>query len=414
MYKAILANKPFLFILITALLSVLGIGVIIPVLPFIVGLYVPSGNETIIAWYIGLLTSIYAFCQFFAAPVLGALSDKFGRRPILLICQAGSAIGYVLFGIGGALWVLFLGRIIDGITGGDIATAFAYVADVTEPRERGKYYGIIGATVGFGFILGPTIGGLVSHISLSAPLFLAAGLTIINMVYGYFVLPETLSKKNRMSDFSLHHLNPFTQIAYIFQNNLLKILMIVGGFYYLAFSMMSGIASVFFKDTFNWSPTNIGLYFLVLGIGDMFTQGYLSGKLMNKFGVIKLVLAGFVITAIAFAINSFLAIFPIVLFAWLYIVIYALGSGMFEPAFGGLISGAASPQEQGRIQGASQSVQSIFRIIGPLLAAFLYGFSHSLPWVGAVLLSVAGAVVLTNNQKEIKSHLKKLEFHEHA
>src|ERR1700733_9251365 len=143
MYKTIFANKPFLFILITAFLSILGIGLIIPVLPFVVGQYVDPKHVGEIAWYVGLLTSLYALCQFFAAPVLGALSDRYGRRPVLLLCLFGSAIGYILFGIGGSLTVLFIARAIDGITGGDISTVIAYIADVTEPQERGKYFGIV-------------------------------------------------------------------------------------------------------------------------------------------------------------------------------------------------------------------------------------------------------------------------------
>lgn len=408
MDKSILKNHPFLFILFTAFLSVLGIGLIIPVIPFIVGKYVGENNTNQIAFFVGVITSLYAFCQFFAAPVLGALSDKFGRRPVLLFCLLGSAIGYILFGIGGSIAVLLISRVIDGITGGDISTAMAYVADVTEPRERGKYFGVVGAVAGLGFILGPSLGGIVAHISLSAPLYLAAGLTILNMLYGYFVLPESLTKNNRISDFSLHHLNPFVQISYILKNNLIRVLMIVGAFYYFAFSQMISIASVFFKDTFHWTPGNIGAYFFVLGIGDMISQGFLAGKLVEKFGTVKIVLAGFIITAIAFGINAFLPIFPVVLFAYIYIVIYALGSGFFEPAFGGLISSAASPQEQGRVQGASQSLQSITRIIGPLFAAALYSISHSLPWISCVVFSIIGAIYLVQQRGKIFKHLATL------
>src|SRR5260221_7920367 len=160
MDKSVFQNKPFLFILFTAFLSILGIGIIIPVIPFIVAKYVKSPNE--IAFQVGLLVSLYSFCQFFAAPVLGALSDKYGRRPVLLLCLLGSAIGYILFGIGGSLAILFIARAIDGITGGDISTVIAYVADVTKPQDRGKYFGIVGATIGLGFIIGPTVGGLMS------------------------------------------------------------------------------------------------------------------------------------------------------------------------------------------------------------------------------------------------------------
>lgn len=411
MDKSIFANKPFLFILFTGFLSILGIGVIIPVIPFIVEKYVDPAHTNEIAVYVGLLVSLYSFCQFFAAPVLGALSDKYGRRPVLLLCLFGSAIGYILFGIGGSLTVLFIARAIDGITGGDVSTVIAYVADVTKPQERGKYFGVVGATIGLGFMLGPTIGGLVASISLSAPVFLAAGFTIINMIYGYFVLPESLDKQHRMADFSLHHLNPFLQLNNILKNNILKALLITGFFYFFAFSELTSIITVFFKDTFHWTPGNIGLYFFVLGMGDIFTQGYLTGKLLPKFGPVKLAFAGFITTGIAYLINSVIPVFSYVFLAYVYIVIYAVGSGLFEPSFGGLLSGVAGPQEQGRVQGASQSMQSITRIIAPLLAAFLYQFNHSLPWISCVLCSLIGAVCLFKFKKDIASHLHTSSHH---
>ncbi|HYM64936.1 MAG TPA: MFS transporter [Candidatus Sulfotelmatobacter sp.] len=409
MDRSVFRNRPFLFILFTAFLAVLGFGVIIPVVPFIVQKYVASGNTGQVALYVGLLTSVYSVCQFFAAPVFGALSDRFGRRPILLFCLGGSAVGYILFGIGGSLAILFASRIIDGITGGDLGAAFAYVADVTEPQERGKYYGVIGATVGIGFIVGPTVGGLLSQISLSAPVFFAAGLCIISMIYGYFVLPESLKKENRTSDFSMHHLNPFIQIRYILKKPVMRSLMIVGFFYFFAFSQMAGgFVSVFFKDVLHWTPKDLGFFFLVLGIGDTFTQGFLTGRLLPKFGTMKLVFSGFLLTGFAFFMNIFLPVFPYLAFTVVYIIIYAIGSGLFEPSFGGLVSSVASPQEQGRVQGASQSIQSICRILGPITAAFLYQINASLPWVSCVIFSLLGTYFLYMHRKNISSHIQSL------
>ena len=352
-----------------------------------------------IAFNVGLLISLYAFCQFFGAPVLGALSDKFGRRPVLLLCQLGSAIGYILFGMGTGLWMLFLGRIIDGFTGGDISTIFAYMADITDPKDRGRNYGIIGAIIGVGFILGPTIGGLVSTISLSAPFYLAAILTIINMIFGYFVLPESLDKKHRTSDFTIHHLNPFTQLQYSLSKPTFNIILIIGFFYFLPFAQLQGIAGVFLKDVMHYSATNIGLLFLLIGVFDIITQGFLSGKLMPKYGEKNLVIAGLAFVGVAYCFNAALLLFPFLAVNVIGTIIYALGSGFFEPAFGALVSHSAGPHEQGRIQGASSSMQSLTRIIGPLLASFLYTFGASWPYIVCVILSFAGIGVVMKYKK---------------
>lgn len=400
--NSIFKNKRFLFILFSSFLSIMGIGIIIPVVPFIVEKYIPNHNVNQIALSVGLLTSLYAFCQFFASPVLGALSDRFGRRPVLLLCLLGSAVGYTLFGIGGSLGILYAARVIDGITGGDISTIFAYVADITEPKDRGKYYGTIGATIGFGFMIGPTLGGLLSHFGLSAPLYFAAGVTLLNMTFGYFVLPESLSKENRIKNFSLQHLNPTGELNKVLQQTHIRTLLTVGAYYYLPFALMSGIMSVYYKDVLHWTPSNIGFIFLILGIGDMFTQGFLSGKLLPKFGEIKLVAAGFLLTGLAFATIAFLPYYPFSLLVYIYILIYALGSGLFEPSFSALVSHSAAPQEQGRVQGATQSMESIARIIGPLLAAFVYQFSQNFPFVIGAVLSFMGIFYLSQHKSKIK------------
>ena len=405
MDKSVLSNKPFLFILFTGFLAVMGIGIIIPVIPFIVSKYVDPHQASQVALLVGLLTSLYSFCQFFSAPVMGALSDKYGRRPVLLWSLLCSAAGYILFGIGGSLWILFLSRIIDGLSGGQLGAAMAYIADIVKPQERGKYFGVMGATVGLGFMLGPSLGGIVSHISLSAPLFLAAGLSLLNFVFGYLILPESLDKSNRMTDFSVRHLNPFRQLQYIYRHSLLRHLMFVGFFYFFAFAELQGITSVFYKDTLHWDATHIGFYFLLLGLGDMFTQGFLTGKLLPKLGALRLVLGGFLVTAFAYFINSIIPIYPVAALVFIYVLIYSLGSGFFEPSFGHLVSGAASPQEQGRVQGASQSMQSVTRIIGPVFAGLLYQLYPGLPWITCVAFSLIGGILLYQNQSQINKHI---------
>ncbi len=391
--------------MITTFLAVMGIGIIIPVVPFLVSKYMPGASNAAIALNVGLLFSVYSVCQFFAAPGLGALSDKYGRRPVLLACLVGSAFGYLLFGIGGSLTILFIGRIIDGLTGGDLGTIFAYVADVTKPEERGQVYGIIGALIGVGFMIGPSIGGFTSLISLNAPFYLAAIITLANAIFGYFVLPESLKKENRMADFSLHHLNPFGTLLSVLSNVTVRTVLLIGFFYFLPFAALQGIGGIYSKDILHWTPANIGIFFMIIGLVDIITQGFLSGKLIPKFGELHLVLTGLVITGIAYLCNAALLYYPVTWFAYLSVIIFAFGSGLLEPSLGGLISRAASPSEQGRVQGANQSLQSITRIIGPLMATYLYGFMPNLPYLLCVALSIVAFFFVYTQKKIILAHI---------
>jgi DHA1 family tetracycline resistance protein-like MFS transporter len=378
------------FILFTTFLAFMGFSIIIPVLPFIVKKYLPSGNINDIAWYVGVLMSIYALCQFISAPGLGALSDRFGRRPILLISLFGSVIGYILLGIGGSLWILFLGRIIDGLTGGNISTIYSYIADITEPKDRGKYFGMLGAAGGVGFMLGPAIGGVTSLISLSAPLYLAAAITFINIIWGYFVLPESINEDHRVKKLNLLHLNPFTQFNHIFSVTALKWLFSISFLFFLGLMAMQGNASVYFHDIFKWNPSQISIVFFLVGLIDIISQGFLVRKLLPLYGDFKVALMGLTLAFIGFLIYALLSFFhsPVLLFVG--VVILITGDGLIEPSLSGLISNAVGPQMQGRVQGANQGMQSIARIIGPLYAAFVYQNWKGLPYLsGAFLVFIA-------------------------
>jgi MFS transporter, DHA1 family, tetracycline resistance protein len=202
-------------LLVIALLNTMGLTIILPLVPFLTLQYL--AHPTNLAAIVGWLAAAYGLCQLIAAPGLGVLSDRFGRRPILFICLLGSAIGYLIFGLGGALWLLFLGRIIDGLTGGNISILFGYIADITEPEDRGKYFGMLGSAAGVGSLIGPALGGLLATINYRAPFLAAAGLLLLTLVWGYFLLPESLDNKHRITSIAVSELNPLKQLASAFR-----------------------------------------------------------------------------------------------------------------------------------------------------------------------------------------------------
>ncbi len=392
---------PMAFIAISMFLNFLGFTIIIPVIPFLIEKYVDPSS---LGLYVGLIMSAYAFCQFFAAPVLGALSDRFGRRPILLLSLFGSVIGYIVFGLGGALWVLFLGRIIDGLTGGNISTMFAYVADIAKPQERGKFYGILGAAGGFGFMLGPVIGGIAATFSLTMPLYVAAAVTFANMCWGYFVLPESLAKESRTPTFEWKHLNPFAPFSHIFTSMTLRILFTASFLFYFAGTAFQSNISVFLKQILHFGPTDIGIILFVVGVMDIFTQGFLTAKLLPRFGEKNLAFVGLLVNAIGFVMIAMVAFFPSVALIYTAIIIFNLGDGLFQPSLNSLISNAAVPGTQGRVQGASQGMQSVARVLGPLLGAWLFLYGESVPYFSGACLILLGLVILFTFRKKVVAH----------
>lgn len=381
------------FMLLTAFLSTMGIGIISPVLPFIVQQYLP--NQDTVATVIGWLISLYAICQFIAAPGLGALSDRFGRRPILLLCLFGSALGYALFGWGGALWVLFLGRIIDGLTGGNFSILAAYVSDVTAPEERGSYFGKFGAAAGVGFIVGPVIGGFAARWGYQAPVYVAAALTLFNMLWGYFFLAESLPAAQRNAHVGLSHLNPLTQLRGVFAIVQLRWLLLISFLYAFPFAILQSTSSVLIKDSLAWDADGIGLVFLMLGVMDIVVQGGLVSFLLPRLGERKVALLGLVSLVLANSLYALLPSLPSAALLFGSVFIYGLGSGLIEPALRGLLSQAAGAGEQGVVQGGAQSLQSLAMVIGPLVGGLLYAqVGHAAPYWLNALISGGTLVVL--------------------
>ncbi|HEU5376932.1 MAG TPA: MFS transporter, partial [Ktedonobacteraceae bacterium] len=316
---------------------------------------------------------------------------RFGRRPLLMICLLGSVAGYIMFGIGGALWILFLSRIIDGLTGGNFSILLAYVGDVIAPEERGKYFGIFGAAGGIGFIIGPVIGGLVSNAGYQWPAYLVAALTALNLIWGYFYLPESLKKEHRIAQIKWADLNPLKQMGGVLNVPLLRWLLLAGFFYALPFAVLQSNLIVLVIDTLNWTPAAMGLTYTLLGVLDILMQGVLFGRLQPIFGEVRLTIAGLICEIAAFFVFGLLAFIhsPIVLLAG--IILFGVGSGLFEPAISGLVSVAAGPEQQGVVQGSNQSLQSLARILGPLAGGVIYEqLGHATPyWSGALLAGLA-------------------------
>src|SRR5258708_6982174 len=386
-------RKAIIFILISAFLGSMGIGLLNPVAPFLVARYTnDSANAGII---LGWLTSVYAICQFIAAPGLGALSDRFGRRPILLICVLGSAVGYLVMGIGGALWVLFMGRIIDGITGGNISVAFAYIADITPPGQRGKFYGWIGAVFGVGFILGPALGGLVARLGIEAPLYVAAAVTFANVLYGLVAMPESLSAAQRTTSIRIAQLNPLSILREVFNIPQLRWLFIAIFLYSLPFAALQTNLGLFAKDSLNWDATATGAIFAFVGITDIVVQGLLLQQLINRFGESRVVIGGLLSEFIGYLLMASIIVVHSSVPLIAGVIIFAMGDGLLGPSLTGLISRAAGQRSQGQVQGGSQSIQLLARISGPLLGGLLYdGLGHASPYlIGALIVVIAMGLI---------------------
>lgn len=371
----------------TIFLDLLGVGILVPVIPFLVRQFDSD------ALTVGLLALCFSAAQFVCSPALGVLSDRYGRRPVLLLSLLGTALGYVMFGMAGSLLMLFLARLLDGATGGNISTAQAYIADITPPQDRAKNFGLVGAAFGLGFIIGPALGGLLAKISLSAPAYAAAVLTLMTVGFSYFFLPETLRPETRRTAaIGLTDLNPFTQGLRALQRKELLPLMLAVFILNFAFSGLQTNFAVYTADKLGMGPEANAAVFAYIGVIAVLMQSVVVRRLSKRFSDHVLATAGLGLMAAGFLATAFAATIPVL---YLACTLTPVGSGLTTPTLTSMISKLVSSREQGWILGASQSFASLARIAGPVWAGLVYDYiSLGAPyWTGAICLVLTLAVV---------------------
>ncbi|MDQ3228377.1 MAG: TCR/Tet family MFS transporter [Pseudomonadota bacterium] len=356
------------FIFITVLIDVLAFGLIIPVLPHLIQDFV-GGSTTHAAYWVGIFGTVFAAIQFVTAPIQGALSDRYGRRPVILLSCLGLGLDFILMAVANSLPLLLLGRVISGITSASFTTANAYVADVTEPAQRAKSFGFIGAAFGVGFILGPLLGGWLGSIDLRLPFWFAAGLALLNFVYGWFVLPESLPPQRRSPKFDWSHANPFGSMVLLKRYPQVLGLAAVVFIANLAHYVYPSIFVLFADYQYDWGPREVSWVLALVGVFSVLVNAVLVGKMVQWLGERRALILGLVCGVIGFTIYGFAGV------GWIFLVGLPISAlwALAAPATQALITQQVGADVQGRIQGALMSLVSLAGIIGPAIFAGAFG-----------------------------------------
>ncbi len=386
------------FILLTLFIDILGIGIVIPVLPELVKSFVDEQTE-VAAWYVGIIAATYSLMQFLCAPVLGALSDRFGRRPVLLVSLFGLGVDFLIQGFAANVWWLFVGRMLAGMMGASFTTGNAYIADVSTPATRARNFGLVGVMFGLGFIFGPALGGLLGTVNLRLPFFVSAGLALLNWLYGYFVLPESLPPERR-SEFTLRHANPLGTMRRLRTYPMVAGLATAFVCSSLAQRGLENVWVLYTGYRFHWDEWTNGLTLALVGLMAALVQGGLVRPIIGRLGERRTVMLGLTVSMFAFAG------YGAATQGWMFpcIIVFASLGGLTGPAIQSIVAGTVDPREQGKIQGALTSLVSLTNIIAPLLfTSVLFGYFTSdeavvhLPgipfFVGSVLWLVALIIV---------------------
>jgi DHA1 family tetracycline resistance protein-like MFS transporter len=385
-----------IFIFVTVLLDMLAVGIIIPVLPSLVLGFV-GGDAKRTAEMLGLFGTVWASMQFLFSPVQGALSDRFGRRPVILLSNLGLGADYIVMALAPNLGWLLFGRVLSGITSASVSTAFAYIADVLPPEKRAGGFGLIGAAFGVGFVLGPAIGGLLGGMDPRLPFWVAAGFSFVNFLYGYFVLPESLKPENRAA-FEWKRANPIGAFALLRSHRQLLGLASVYFLGQLAHVVLPSTFVVYAIYRYGWDERTVGLTLAAVGICSFIVQGGIVRPTVKRLGERRTLMVGLVFGVIGFLWfglaatgREFWAAIPIMAF-W----------GLWSPALQGLMTRRVGPTEQGRLQGANASLQGVAGLIGPALFTLSFAYAidaahgvhlPGVPFLIAALLLLAGGMI---------------------
>lgn len=376
------------------LMDIIGLTVLSPVAPYIVRRY---SNEALM---VSMITVIYAAGQFFAAPMMGKLGDRYGRRPVLLVSLLGQGIGYIIFGLGGALWVLFLARAVGGITGGNLSTATAYIADISKPGERTKNFTLIGIAWSLGLILGPALGGLFSQFGLEAPAYASAILSFVNMLLGIFLLPESLPVERReITPMQAKDFNPVVAIFEMARKPGLGWLLLVTCLFNFAFNGINSTASLFMIQKFEAESWQVGLLMTLSGVALAVVQFLLVQRLVKRFGEILIAIVSLTGQALGNLAVFFAPVF------WLIFPLNMINSaisGFTFPTLTTLNTNRVQPREVGLLMGVTTGLGSLMNIIGPLWAGIVY--DHVVPgapyWMGAVIFVLAALMLRRPSSKK--------------
>ncbi|RZZ90520.1 TCR/Tet family MFS transporter [Pseudoxanthomonas winnipegensis] len=377
------------FILVTAMLDIVAMGIIIPVLPHLIEQF--SGSNARAGLINGVFVALWALMQFLVSPIVGSLSDRYGRRPVILLSTAGLAIDYLLMALAPNLWWLAAGRIVSGITTASFTTVYAYMADITTPENRARGYGLIGAAFSAGFVAGPLLGGVLGEWSPRAPFWAAAAMSTLAFAYGAFVLPESLAPDKRMA-FSWSRANPLGALRLLRSHQELTGLAVVNFLLYFAHHVFSAVFVLYAADRYGWGAWQVGLLLAMVGALDMLVQGTLTGPAVRRFGDRRTMIIGLCFGALGIAC---MGLAPT---GWLFVAAMLPNAlwGLAMPTIQSLMTQRVSESEQGQLQGANNSVGAIAGVVSPVFFGWVYsrsvGPEAALPFIGTPFLIAAGVL----------------------